>query len=89
MNIKIVKNKYFNAVFLLMLFSAVVHMVILFFLAMASGNMYLLNYFNIIGIGNFLPNFLNSFSGNIISFLLVVALYIIILKLNEYNESSR
>lgn len=79
MKIQIVKNKYLNSLLLLMLFSAAVHMVILFFLAMWAGNLYFLNYFNILSVSYFFPNFLNSIFGNIISFLFAGIIYIIIL----------
>jgi len=80
---KLIKNKYINAVLLLMLFSAIAHMVILFFIAIWQGDLYFLNYFNILSISYFIPNFLNSFWGNIASFVFVSFLYFVILKFLE------
>ncbi|OGZ72529.1 MAG: hypothetical protein A2908_01505 [Candidatus Staskawiczbacteria bacterium RIFCSPLOWO2_01_FULL_38_12b] len=83
MNKKIVENKYLNALLLLMLFSAMVHMVMLLFLTLFSGNLYFLNYFNIVDASYFLPDFFSSFFGTVISFMLVLAMYFIILKINN------
>jgi uncharacterized membrane protein len=83
MKIQIVKNKYLNALFLLMLFSAIVHMIILFYLAIVNGNFYIVNYFNILSIGSFFPNIFNSFWGNVFSVVVAVLIYLIILKINK------
>lgn len=83
MNIKIVKNKYINALFVLMFFSAAVHMLVLSCLAVASGSLYALNYFNILDLDLFYPDIFNSFYGNIFSIVFVVAVYLIILKTNK------
>lgn len=83
MNITIVKNKYINALLLLMLGSATVHMLILFAATLWSGNIYLLNYFNILSISIFIPDFLNSLAGNMFSFIFMAALYMVILKINK------
>ena len=82
MKIQIVKNKYMNSALLLMLVSASVHMVILFFIAIWTKNLYFLNYFNIISISYFIPNFLNSIPGDIVSFIFAAIVYIIILVRN-------
>jgi hypothetical protein len=87
MKIKIVKNKYLNALFLLMLFSATIHMLILFVFAVISKNVHILNYFNLINLNYFIPDFFSNTSGDIISFLFVIVLYIIILNFNERNET--
>jgi len=86
MKLKIVKNKYLNALFLLMLFSAIVHMVILFIFAIVSKNVNILNYFNILNLNYFMPDFFNNLLGNITSFLFVILLYAIILKINGQDE---
>jgi hypothetical protein len=83
MNIKIVKNKYLNALFLLMLLSAIIHMIILFYWSAIHSDLYVLNYFNILDVDFFFPNILNSFWGNTFSVLFVVAIYLIILKINK------
>jgi hypothetical protein len=88
MNIIIVKNKYLNALLLLMLFSATVHMIILFCLAILRGDLYLLNYFNILSISYIIPNFLHSFWGNIASFAVTAILYFIILKFNSLESKE-
>jgi hypothetical protein len=82
-HIHIVKNKYLNALLVLMLFSAIAHMAVLFILALASGGWQELNYFNILDINTLFPNFLTGFGGNIISWLIAAGLYIAILKLNK------
>jgi len=83
MNSRIVKNKYINALFLLMLFSAIVHMIILFFKAIKSLDIYVLNYFNILDIDLFYPNIFNSFLGNVFSLIFMIVIYFIILKINK------
>ena len=83
MKIQIVKNKYLNSLLLLMLVSAIIHMVILFGLAIVSGSFYFLNYFKIIAVDSFYPNIFNSFAGNIFSLIFVALIYLIILKLNK------
>jgi len=89
MDIKIVKNKYANTVFLLMLFSASVHMIILFFLSFARGDLYILNYFNILDLDILFPTiFKNNFVGNISSFIITGIIYFIILKINKYQEND-
>ncbi|MFA7714609.1 MAG: hypothetical protein WCX77_00670 [Candidatus Paceibacterota bacterium] len=82
MKIQIVQNKYLNALFVLMLFSASIHMMILVYLAISSGNFYILNYFNILDIDAFIPNFLNDPAGNLFSFIFMAGLYFFILKKN-------
>jgi len=83
MHIKIVKNKYLNALFILMLFSAVAHMLIVFYLAITSENLYIINYFNILDLDLFYPDTFNNFFSNIFSMLFVAVLYIVILKSNK------
>ncbi|MDO8486365.1 MAG: hypothetical protein Q7S77_01545 [Candidatus Staskawiczbacteria bacterium] len=83
MNIKIVKNKYLNSLFVLMLFSAVIHMLVLFYSAITSGNFYLLNYFNILDLDLFLPGVFNNFTGDVSSVLFLIIAYIIILRTNK------
>ena len=83
MNIKIVKNKYINALFILMLFSAIAHMFILFWWALKSANLYALNYFNILDLDLFYPNIFNSLSGAVFSVMLAIVIYLIILKNNK------
>jgi len=83
MNIKIVKNKYINTLFILMLFSAIVHMLVVFYSALTSRDLYVVNYFNILDLDLFYPNIFNSFIGNIFSIFFVVTIYLIILKNNK------
>jgi len=86
MNIKIVKNKYLNSLFLLMLFSASVHMLILFYLAFSRGDLYILNYFNILDLDILFPLiFRNNFFGNFTSLIFAVLLYILILRTCNKN----
>ena len=84
MDIKIVKNKYLNSLFLLMLFSAGVHMLILFFLALSRGDLYMLNYFNILDLDILFPLiFRNNFFGNSASLIFTVLFYILILRISN------
>jgi len=83
MKIQIVKNEYLNALFLLMLFSASVHMLILIYFALISQDPYVLNYFNILDIDAFVPGFLNSVGGNIFSLFFAAGLYLLILIKNK------
>jgi len=83
MNIKIVKNKYVNSFLLLLLFTAIIHFLVLCFLFIKSRDIYFLNYFSILNLNYFVPNFLNSFIGNIFSIIFVIILYLIILKINN------
>ena len=83
MKIKITENKYLNTLFLLMLVSASFHVLILFVSALMFQNLHFLNYFRILNIDYFLPDFINSFSGDIFSIFFAAFLYLAILKLNE------
>lgn len=86
MKIKINKNKYFNAIFVLMLFSASLHMLILFYLAIIQKNIYILNYFNILDLDLLFPKiFVDNFTLNCIAFLVVIILYIYFLKKNTID----
>ncbi|OGZ64011.1 MAG: hypothetical protein A2998_02405 [Candidatus Staskawiczbacteria bacterium RIFCSPLOWO2_01_FULL_37_25b] len=88
MKVQITGNKYINALLLLMIFSAAIHMLILIFIAIKTSNLYFLNYFNILSISYFIPNFSNSFWGNIISFVFAAVLYFIILKINKLKSEQ-
>ncbi len=81
--IKIVENKYLNALFLLMLLSAIIHMAVLFCFAILSHNAYSLNYFNILDLDLLYPNLFNGIAGNIFSIIFVIFLYFIILAVNK------
>ncbi len=76
MKIQIVKNKYLNAVLILMLVSAIAHMAILFWIAIITANIHVLNYFDILNLGAG-PSF------DIPSFVFVLFLYGGILYFNE------
>lgn len=82
MKIQIVKNKYLNALFLLMLFSAIAHLALLLVFAMFSKNAYTLNYFNILDLDLFWGNIFNNIWGNITSSGVVLLIYIMLLKFN-------
>ena len=58
-------------------------MAALFILALAGGNVQVLNYFNILDIDALIPNLLNGFAGNVISWLIAASLYLVILKINK------
>ncbi len=83
MKIKIVRNKYLNTLLLLILFSAIAHIIILFYIVVQTGDFYTLNYFNVLDITYFVPNFSNSLWGNIISVVFLVFIYFVILLVNK------
>lgn len=83
MNIKLVKNRYINALLILVLFSAAVHMLVLFFVAITSGDFYVLNYFNILDIDYLVPGILNSPLGNAASLIFAGIIYLAILRKNK------
>lgn len=90
MKIKIVENKYLNSLFILMLFSASVHMLILFFLVFARGDLYIVNYFNILDLDILFPAFFgNDFFGNFASLIFVILFYVLILKGNSKEDSGK
>ncbi|MEK7658446.1 MAG: hypothetical protein AAB352_01100 [Patescibacteria group bacterium] len=89
MKIKIVKNRYLNSLFILMLFSAIIHMLILFFIALGRGDLYIFNFFNILDLDILFPLiFKNNFLGNFSSLIFVVLFYILILKISSKNNYS-
>jgi len=85
MNIKIVENKYINTALLLMLVSAVIHMVILCFQALVQWDFYPINYFNILDLDYFFGSVFQNFWGNVIGTLVAAAIYGSILKYNGAN----
>jgi len=90
MKIKIFKNKYLDSLFIIMLFSASVHMLILFFLALSRGDLYILNYFNILDLDILFPAvFKNDFFGNFASLIFVVLFYFLILKGNRKDDLEK
>ena len=83
MNIHITKNKYLNALFILMLGSAMIHMIFLFLRVLISGDWHVLNYIHILDIDWFVPGLLAGFGGNLVSWALAGCLYAVILKFNK------
>ena len=90
MKIKIFKNKYLDSLSFIMLFSASVHMLILFFLALRRGDLYILNYFNILDLDILFPAvFKNDFFGNFVSLIFVILFYFLILKGNRKDDLEK
>ncbi|MEK7665029.1 MAG: hypothetical protein AAB361_02735 [Patescibacteria group bacterium] len=88
MNIKIFKNKYLNALVLLMVVSVIIHMLILIFIAVKSLNIYILNYFNILDLDILFPGiFKNTPYGNLISVITALFLYFAILTVQDKNNN--
>lgn len=83
MKIKIADNKYLNALFVLMLGSAIAHMALLFGFAVAERDWYLLNYFRILDLDRLFPNIPGNFAGDIFSWAVMGAVYAAILKFNK------
>lgn len=87
--IRIVKNKYINAILILMLFSAILHMGILFFLAIVKKNFYILNYFNILDLDMLFPFlFFDNFLSNVSSIIVVALIYVLILKIDKKDINA-
>lgn len=83
MRIKIVKNKYLNAFLLLMLFSAIVHMIVLFCWFLASKDIYVFNYLNILNLNYFYPDLSGNIWWYVLSVVSVILTYLIILFINK------
>ncbi len=86
MKITIVQNKYLNALLLLMLFSASVHMVILIVWAIMQRNLDYLNYFNILTLNYFFPGVFEGWGASGISLATVIVIYGIIFTWNQADE---
>jgi hypothetical protein len=89
MKVQIVKNKYLNALFLLMILSSIIHIAIVIFMAIKNSDLYYINFFNIIGVNCIIPNFLNNFVGNLISLGFTILLYLIIFLNNTSKKEIR
>lgn len=83
MKIKIVNNKYLNALLLLMLFSAIVHMAVLFCWFLVSKDIYIFNYFNILNLNYFYPESSDNLWWNVSSVFAVILIYLLILFINK------
>lgn len=89
MKIEIVKNKYINGVFLLMLFSAAIHMLLLFYVSLMQKDFYILNYFNIVDFDILFPNiFKNTLTQNIVSVVFAAIIYFVIIFWNSSKENK-
>ncbi|MFA6022572.1 MAG: hypothetical protein WC781_00625 [Candidatus Pacearchaeota archaeon] len=77
---KIVKNKYLDALFKLMLLSAIIHVAILIIKSIISFNLYPLNFFQILEITYFFPSLASGLTSLVISFITMVVIYLIILR---------
>lgn len=87
MNIKIVKNKYLNTLFLLMFFSAVIHMVFMFCIALKEKSIYPLNIFHILNLDILFPQlFNNTASVNLASIIFLASVYSLLLFLWEKRK---
>ncbi|MBU1975910.1 MAG: hypothetical protein KKG59_05900 [Nanoarchaeota archaeon] len=74
--IKIVNNKYVDALLKLMLVTAIIHMLILIPYAIINGKMILTNYFNILDADLLFPNIIYGLWSQILSGVIVVAIYL-------------
>ncbi len=83
MNIKIVNNQYLNSLLVFILFSAILHVIVIFTLAIMYNNLRFLNYFSLLELSYFLPNFFTSFTGDIVSLVVMISIYLFILKNNK------
>ncbi len=83
MKIKIVENKYVNALFILMLGSAIAHMALLFLFAVIDGDSRLLNYFHILDLGRLFSNIPGGAAGDVFSWAVMAGIYAVILKFNK------
>mgnify|MGYP001563896002 FL=1 len=58
-------------------------MLVIFYFAIYSNNLYIINYFNILDFDLFFPNIFNNITGNVFSVLFVLVIYFVILKINK------
>ena len=73
---QIIANRYLDAAVKTMLCSASIHIVIIIGLAVAHRDIVPLNYFDIIGLGNFLPAAIHPPLGHIVATLVLAMLYV-------------
>ena len=76
----IVKNRYFDALLKLMLFSAIVHVGLLIVYSIFSKDLFILNYFNILDFDLVYSRIATGVTNFIISGVVVIVIYIIILR---------
>ncbi|MBS3092154.1 hypothetical protein J4466_01915 [Candidatus Pacearchaeota archaeon] len=76
----IVKNKYFDALLKLMLFSAIIHVSLLIIYSIFSQNIFILNYFNILDFDLIFQSIAEGATNFLLSVAVVVIIYIVILK---------
>lgn len=92
MKIKIVNNRYLNTLFLVMLFSAIAHIIVIIAVAIKSLNfsvlLYIFNYFNILDLNILLPKCPEGVGGIGISSVLLVVIYLIIFVKNGKEEKK-
>jgi len=70
------KNRYFDALLKLFILSAVLHIAILFFYAVASGDIRQLNYLGILDFTLFFPAIIEGFFNNMAALFLLLAVYV-------------
>ena len=88
MKIRIVRNEYLNAFLILILFSAILHIAVLFCQCIYCLDPYILNYFNILDFDFFAPHFAASGAGFIFSWVIFAGLYLIFLGNNMTDDNN-
>ena len=72
---RIVDNRYLDALLKLMMFSAIIHIIILIPCALVTGNGMLMNYFNILDLDLVFPGVENGALSQVICVVVAVAVY--------------
>ena len=76
--IKFRKNKYFVALKNLILYSAIIHLILLIIYSIIKWDIVYLNYFNILDFDLFLPNIIHGYLSQILSIIVLVIVYLVI-----------
>ncbi len=80
------KNRFLDALIKLILFSAVIHLLILAVIFAVKHDLTVINYFNILNIDYFFPGVDQGFAGQVFSGLTIAALYGIMFLFNKKKK---
>lgn len=73
-----VKNKYIEALIKFILFSAILHIILLVIYSIFKGKLIYLNYFKVLDLDLFFPGITNGLASQAFSFLILVLVYSVI-----------
>lgn len=71
-----IENRYLDALFKLILLSAIAHLIVLAVQSLRAGDISILNYFNILDVDLFLPSIAQGLRSQIASVLVMAGLYL-------------